>query len=432
MSLNFAQRKWAASALLFAIAQMGCSGETPSGDDHKVFFSGYVYDGASGARLTKGQITGVSIKYRNNVIVAELEADGRFLTKTPLPTWQDYSVYIGATGFRPFVSQNPGIDVPTSVAMTDGLVAGSTTQTFQMDARLFPVALKAPKVTLTIDQADFSSLAPASPRVSGQVRFVPRSLSFLEGSPANSAVSLRTRRWWNDEDLNNQSITKPFMEGVVDVAEGELVYGVSYEVTVFSVAGYQAKVFPELLVAGQVASRTLVLSKEQKDPLRILATNVDACLPPAGNSTEFGAAIFIDFNEAIEFVSATAAEDIDNGITVGPTGQLAYPQTGSYCSLRPSASSAVQERGSKAVIVASRLTLSFNPSIGLASAALNFPCMLPATMSYVGYGNLQSIWVRPIGDNTRKRTLSDLLAAFATPSGVSSQQIVCGSKTNQF
>ncbi|MDX2021268.1 MAG: hypothetical protein SF187_13590 [Deltaproteobacteria bacterium] len=432
MGLKHAQTRLGITGLLLAITLAGCNSETPSGDDHKVFFAGYVYDGASGARLTKAQLTGVSIKYREKVIVADIEADGRFLTKTPLPTWQDYSVYIAAAGFRPFVSQNPGIDVPASVAMTDGLVAGSTTQTFVMEARLFPVALKAPKVTLTIDQADFASLPPGTPRVAGQVRFAPRSLSFLEASPSTSSSSVRTRRWLNDEDLNNQSITKPFVDGLLEVAEGELVYGVSYEVTVFNVPGYQAKAFPDLLIAGQVASRTFVLSKEQKDPLRILATNVDTCLPPAGNSTEFGAAIFLDFNEPIEFVSATAAEDIDNGITVGPTGPLTYPQTGSYCSLRPSASSTVQERGSKATIAASRLTLSFNPSIGLATGTISFPCMPPANLSFVAYGNLQNVSVRPIGDNTRKRTLSELFAAFASASGFSTQQIVCGSKLNQF
>lgn len=417
---------------LLAPISAGCGG-SESSDDHRVFFTGYVYDGASGARLTKAQLTAVSVKYRSEVIVADIEADGRFVTQKPLPTWQDYLVYIGAAGYRPFVSQNLGIDVPASVAMTNDLVSGKTTQTFQMEATLFPVALKSPKVSLTIDTADMASAEEALPRSAGQIRLVPKSLSVLEPASGSGSSLVRARRWLNDEDLKNQTLIKPFVGGVAEFAEGELVYGVSYEVSIFGVMGYQPRVFPDLLVAGQVASRTLVLVKEQKDPLKIVASNADSCVPPAGNSTEFGAAVTLDFNEAIELVSTNAAEEIDNGVFVAPTGSLAYPQTGSYCGLRTSTNPAMQERGTKVTILANKLTLSFNPSIGLNMTTAPFACMAPPNFTSVTYSNLQNVVIRPVGDSTRKKTMSELLTAFAQQTGGgSSSQIVCGSRASSF
>ena len=418
-----------------ALGAAACDSENeapPTGDDHRVYFVGYAYDGATGARLTKAQVPAITIKYRDKVIAADVEADGRFVSKTPLPTWQDYAVSISAAGYRPFVSQNFGIDVPDSVAMTDGLVSGKTTQTFQMEANLFPVALKAPKFTLTIDQADALAATMPMPRASGQVRFSPKSLSVLEGTA--QGTSPRVRRWLNDEDLRNQTISKVFAEGKVEVAEGEMVYGVAYEITVFGVAEYQPKVFPELFVAGQVASRTLSLQKEQKDPLRILASNADVCVPPAGSASEFGGALTLEFNEAIEFVGANAAEDIDNGVSITPAGSSAFQQPGSYCSLRSSLSPTVQERGSKVAIAGNKITFSFNPATGLNMPTnTTFPCVVPANLTSITYGNLQNVSLRPIGDSTRKKTLSELVMAFATTgSGSFSTQLVCGSKQSQF
>jgi hypothetical protein len=260
----------------------GCGPHTPTGDEHEVFFVGYVYDGATGARLRKDQITAISVKFRNNVIATEVEADGRFVTKTALPTWQDYAVSIAAVGYRPFVSMNSGLDVPASVSMTDGLVSGKTTQTFQMEARLFPVALRAPKAVLTIEQSDALTADMPLPRANGQVRLTPRSLSVLENLEKDTRS---LRRWYNDEDLQNQTLTKAFAEGTLEIAEGELVYGVAYDIAVFGVTGYQPMQFKEPFVAGQVASRTLVLPKEQKDPLRLLASDAEACVPPAVPAT---------------------------------------------------------------------------------------------------------------------------------------------------
>src|SRR5262245_6038398 len=145
---------WRSCLVLAATVAIGCSNDNDKAtDQHQVYFVGYVYDGATGMRLPKPRITAISIKYRDKIISTNIEDDGRFVTADPLPTWQDYAVYIGAPGYRPFVSRNPGVDVPASLAMTDALAGSKTVQTFQVDAHVFPVDLKAPKVTLTIDQA---------------------------------------------------------------------------------------------------------------------------------------------------------------------------------------------------------------------------------------------------------------------------------------
>lgn len=425
---------WAA-AVIAVHAAMGCSNEaTKSTNEHEVYFVGYAYNGATGARLSKAQITAISVKYRDQIIDTVIEDDGRFVTAKPLPTWQDYAVYIGAPGFRPFVSRNPGIDVPASLAMTDALAGTKTVQTFQVEASLFPLDLKAPNVTLTIDQSDAFTTVPPPPRAVGSIRLKPQSPSVLEASPQQATTVNVRRRWSNDEDLLTQTITKPFADGKAEILAGELLYGVPYQITVFGVPDYQPLVAADALVAGQVSSRTLVLTKEQQDPLRVVLIDADACVPPAGNFADYGAAIDIDFNAPIEFVGANAAEDIDNGVTVSPTG---FSGSSQLCPLRTSASATMQERGTRATIAGNRLTLAFNPSMGFATTtSSSFSCMVPASLNSVTYGNLNSVIVRPVGDQSRKRPLGELVAAFQSNAGTGSTvavgSLTCGTRTTSF
>jgi hypothetical protein len=146
-----------------AMGLVSCAAESQLTDKHKVYFVAYVYDGARGVRLAKGSITSVAIRYRDKSIATDIDADGRVVAREPLPTWQDYAVYITADGYRPFVSHNPGIDIPASVAMTDGLGGLGTIQTFHYGAYLFPTGLKAPALVLNIEYADGVSVLPAAP-----------------------------------------------------------------------------------------------------------------------------------------------------------------------------------------------------------------------------------------------------------------------------
>jgi hypothetical protein len=427
------------SLAALALSGLGCSDEaTKVVDQHKVYFVGYVYDGARGVRLGKVNVGSVSIRYRDQIIAAEIEADGRFVTKDPLPTWQDYAVTIVAEGYRTFVSRNAGLDVPASLAMTDGLAGAATTQTFHYDAHLFPVGLKAPKLAFTIEQADelaTSIQGMPAVRASGSIRLRPESTSLLESAstttnPVTGAtISPRVRRWPNDEDLLNQTISRAFTEGRVEFAEGELVYGVNYQVAIFDVRGYQPLVLSgqQGILAGGLTSRTVVIQREQREPLRIVSSNAASCMPPAGSSTEYGAAIKLVFNEPVEAASTTLAEDIDNGVAIAPTGFSTG--SGSYCALKENRDPLLQERGTRVTIEGSSLTLAFNPSVGI--NAITPSCLIPTTLTSVAYGNLQSVFLRPMGDTnpTRRRSLSAMVAEHQQSQGTSSGSTTLGSLT---
>ncbi|MCY7344425.1 MAG: hypothetical protein LH603_21965, partial [Pseudonocardia sp.] len=88
------------------------------------------------------------------------------------------------------------------------------------------------------------------------------------------------RRWYNDEDLLTATLVKSFKDGKVEIAEGELAYGVAYDVSIFDVDGYQPETLNDRLVAGQVTSRSYTIRKELKSPLRILSTTAESCAPP--------------------------------------------------------------------------------------------------------------------------------------------------------
>jgi hypothetical protein len=417
-----------ALAVAALVLTAGCKEENRAADDHGVYFVGYVYDGARGTRLKAADITAISIRYRDKVINTTIEPDGRFVSAEPLPTWQDYAVYIGAPGYRPFVSANPGIDVPSSLSMTDGLAGASTTQTLHFDAHLFPASIQTPKVVLTVEKADAFTTMPMPARASGTLRLRPVSSSLLEQASGGLGAPSRHRRWANDEDLLTQTVTKVFSEGKAEVAEGELVYGVAYEIAVYDVKGYQPIVEAERLIAGQVTSRTLSLPKELRDRLRVLSTNIETCSPPAGTATAPGAEIRIVFNEAVELVGMGWAEAIDNGVSITPAG----PSAGtSYCGLRQNTDPATQERGTKVTIDGSTLVLTFNPSVGLATGtSVSFPCTVPPALSSVTYGNLVALELRPVGDSTRKRSLAAMLQEpSGTAPGVPSSggnSITCG------
>jgi hypothetical protein len=412
--------RWGAIALV-ALALAACSSDEQTADQHSVYFVGYVYDGASGARLMPAQITAISLKYRDKVIRTQIEADGRFVTLDPLPTWQDYAVYIGAPGYRPFVSRNRGIDVPASLSMTDKLGSTATTQTFQFDATLFPASLKSPPVVVTIEKSDAAVAPMPLPRATGTIRLRPESSSVLERSGGDGAVPGVTtgtgaRRWFNDEDLLSQTITRAFTEGRVEIAEGELAYGVPYQIAIFDVKGYQPMVLSGSmsLLAGAVTSRSVTLPKELRDPLRILSTTAEACAPPAGTLNDYGAAIQVTFNETVEFVGPSWAEDFDNGVQVQPSAST----SSLYCPLKTSTDPTKQERGTRVTLEGNVLTLAFNPTAGFSSTSpYGSSCMVPPQISAVVYGNLQLISLQAKGDPTRKRTLDAMLNELAGTSG---------------
>ena len=180
-------------AVLAMLLSAGCGGDGDgaAAGNHQVYFVGYVYDGTSGARLSKSSLTSVQILYGDKTIAVDIEDDGRFLSRAALPTWRDYTVKIEANGFRSFVSYNPGVDVPASVAMTAGVAQASTTQTLDFTAYLFPVSLKSPALGLTVMVPDATTSIPTSSMVEGTIRLRPQSLSALQISSTMATPTSR-------------------------------------------------------------------------------------------------------------------------------------------------------------------------------------------------------------------------------------------------
>jgi hypothetical protein len=406
---------------LTSLSAASCS-SSPTPATHDVYFVGYVYDGATGQRLAAKDVMSVSIKYRDQVIHTNIEDDGRFVSTDPLPTWQDYTVAVTATGYRPFESDNAGIDVPKSLQMTDGVATLGTQQTFHFDVRLFPTSLMAPAVTVTIQKSDALVAVPPPGPASGTLRLQPVSSSVLEaGDP--SAVPV----WPNDDDLLNQTVTLPFTGGTATIAAGTLVYGVTYAMTIFDVDGYQpftGQGSQAVLTAGSLTSLAVTIQVDTKAPLRILQTDAGKCVPPLPTDTKPGGDVDITFSEDIEASDATLAEAIDDGVSISVSNP-----TSLYCPLSVSTDPTKQERGTSATITGNMLTLAFNPSVGLATmTTFGTTCTPPPAFAAIVYGNLANVFVQPKGDPVRKRSLTAMLAelpASTTFPGATSSSLSC-------
>jgi hypothetical protein len=414
------RRCWTSSAAALAVvagvALGGCKNDEPTAPNHTVYFEGNVYDGSGqtmGIVLDKTQIGSISIEYREKLIRVDIDDSGRYATKDPLPTWQDYVVTIVADGFRPFVSHNPGFEVPASLAnMKKGLADIATTQTFNFDAYLFPTSLMAPAMTITVATLDDLTGNPVLNKAAGTIRMRPTSQSGLQlGASDGTTGAPRASRhvWSNDNDLLTQTITKAVANGKVDFAAGELVYGVLYEVTIYDVDGYQPMVLSGTtgIVAGTVLSKTIQLTKVAHDPLRIVSSTAMDCTLPLPTATTPGAQIVLTFSENIEVLGTTYQEDVDNGLVVQATPLGACPLKSGF------ADPTKQERGTTVNVTGAMMTFSWNPSVGFVAGMGGAVCTLPMAITSLTYGGLGSIVVQPKGDPSRKTSLSTLLAQFS-------------------
>src|SRR5262245_15274040 len=236
-----------------------CAAATGCGPVNDVFLVGQVYDGATGKRLAAYTM---SVVYRDKTIDAEVSSTGRFIVEK-LPVFQDYTVQIDAGGFRTFRSHNPMFNIPNPNAQDRP--EDSSSQTFYFDAYLFPAGLKAPSVTLTVHKD--SSMGELA---NGKVRIRPTSESVLDDTSSETPAGVANQIWDNDEDLQAKSIDRAFTNGAIDIAEGELVYGVHYLVSIYNVDGYQP--YEGTITAGVDSSRTLVLTPATSDPLQLVQT----------------------------------------------------------------------------------------------------------------------------------------------------------------
>ncbi len=361
---------------------------------HTVGFVGYIYDGATGERLTGYTIDRQSQDVPTAGTVGD---DGRFALGD-YSVWEDYTVIITASDYRAFRSHNPMVGLPPELAQSDDIAEISTHQTFHYDAYLFPEALLSPAATFTVR----TGIAGEEP--SGKIRLRPTSPSVLADEGLETPGGVAGQVWTNDEDLQGQTVNSDFSGESFSLKTGELVYNVPYQVDIYEVAGYQP--FEGTYVAGVEASKTFTLEEELAAPLEIVSSTASSCQPPATPTASSAAVVTLEFNHPIQLPDSGyqggAAEALDDALAIsspddnGDTIQNV---------LQDDVTDSTQERGVTITIASNTMTIEWNPSIGLETQDVNDPILS------VTYSGLANVLVRRVNAPSSEQTLASLLGA---------------------
>ena len=379
-------RTMVVGALLAAVAALGCSKDEAKGE-HQIWFMGAVFDGATGQHVVNYQIT---LVYNTHTVSGTVDAAGRY-TLGPLPAWNDYGILITADTYRSFSSYNAGIapPAPATTSISSDVYTADTTQTKDFDAYLFPAALTVPAATVTIVETGAGAMSP-----SGSIRLQPTNSSVIQG--AASEVPMQV--WGNDDDILASVISDSFSGGTYAIPAGTLVYGVTYQVIVYDVTGYQPGM--ATLQAGIQSGITITVAPATVTPLMLVSNTMSTCavynMPTSSTSV---AQVVLTFNQPIEDGTTTAGK----GPEALDAGLQAY--TLDSTSLKANTSSAVQERATSFVIAGNTLTLSWNPSAGLTTVISG------DVVEEVLYSNLSTIYLQPIGHPESRVRLATLIGS---------------------
>jgi hypothetical protein len=355
-------------------------------------FAGRVYDGASGDRIAGYTIFA---EYWQTVTEGAVDESGRYtvggIPQTP-GQGNDFSILIAAEGYRSFMSHN-------SMPVVEG--EEGRTENLYYDAYLFPAGLLSPPVTFDIN------LALTDAEAEGLIRLEPSSSSFLYDDSSEPAGvddgDYGSQVWSNDEDLQFRSVTKAFSGGEVTFAEGELVYGVSYDVTVFDVDGYGP--IEASYTAGVQGHQSWTLQPSGFTELALVFASTDLGLWSADGSA------VLTFNQPIEFFGSERLEEyeeaLDDGSSiVSPDSDDDGERNILFNDTTPDDDSdVVQERGTAMVIEENRLLLSWS-SAGLEESDADDPI---EAIHYGGFADIDLVSAR--GPITNRSSLSDLLGS---------------------
>ena len=241
-----------------------------------VYFAGYVYDGVTGRRLREYRI---DLKYLDRNLRGTVDGDGRYLVG-PLAPNNDFSIVVSSPGYRAFESHN-------------ALFLPDPSESLLYDAFLYPDGLRAPGGTMHIRLAD-SEEAPA-----GRIRLRPTSGSSLYDDPGETPASVARQVWQNDADLQLQTVFKAFSDGEAEIEPGELIYGVTYRVTVFDVADHQDAT--GLFTAGVDAFGSFVLQDLDATRLQVVFDTTELRVPSVDGNQD------VAFDPFYEFVDCDVA-----------------------------------------------------------------------------------------------------------------------------
>lgn len=342
---------------------------------HTVSFVGNVYDGASGDRLTD---------YTLEIMVADaptagaVAEDGRY-SVGPIGVWSDYTVLVESTGYRAFLSHNAHVGLPAEFAGSDDIADIPTHQTLHYDAYLFPSDSVAPSATLSF-QTPVTGETPE-----GKIRLRPISASSLADEIDETPAGVPDQLWANDEDLQNDTLTDVFSGGTYQVADGALVYGVTYELSVWEVEGYQP--LQATYRAGIDADKSYMLEEEVHEPILVVSSNIGSCTLTGGSNGTAEAAVSILFNQAIEFATSTYLEGNDEALDDN------FSMASTDCDLdlilnelAVDSSPNSQELGTSMTITGTTLDISWDASAGLIGKD---PDDLITSATYGGLGLVQ-------------------------------------------
>jgi hypothetical protein len=352
------------------------------------YFTGRIYDGVSMSRLTEYSIR---LEYFDRVIPGTVDDNGRYFIG-PLLANADYSIVVEAEGYRSFLSHNERI----------ASTADPSLQSLYFDAFLYPQQVSTPSATCRVRVSDSTELP------SGFMRFSPTSSSILFDSAAETPVGVTStamgrQLWENDEDLQQRALLVPFQNGEVQLAAGQLVYGVNYAVTVYGVAGHEA--LTGSYTAGVDGDRSWVLDPLSNSPLAITALSSDNLAPQPSGELEirFNQPIALDpnvnastaqrtLNDSFSISSPNTDADSDQNVLVN-SADLTPPIAPGY-------------RGVSFEIDGDRLVLHWNRATGLATTDADEPILS------VSYGGLSSLMLYPVGTaNATPVSLDTLLGS---------------------
>jgi hypothetical protein len=346
------------AALLFST--IGCT------DHRHYYFSGRVYDGVTGQRLTDYKM---QLQYLDRRIDGQVDSDGRYFVG-PLDAFDDYTVAITAANYRSFLSHN--------MMRTDG--DPKVDESFYFDAYLFPTDLTAPGATFTVTLSD-SAMPP-----SGSVRMRPTSGPSLLSTPAAEPAGVASQVWGNNDDLQFRTVQKDFENGTISFMDGDLVYGVTYEVTVYNVKGHQDLVAS--FTAGVDANQTFTMLPYTVAPLKIAFKSTDLGVPIANGQ------LVIVFNEPIALDPQEMPETYR--LAVDKAFDIVAQNTnmnGTIDKLQPPGM-----RGIKLDVSGNNMTLSWDPNTALQVQDVG------DTILDVIYAGLSSVFVRPVGGDASSST----------------------------
>ena len=376
---------------LLASSAFACSVERTQPVTSGYYFTGWVYDGVSNERLVEEDEYELFLTYGKDTVPASISDDGRFWVG-PVEPFHDYFITINADGYRRFYAAES--------FLVGGARGADGTQSQLFEAFLFPEDLLSPELTFTIQ-------TPDGTLPDGQIRVTPandvgESILNLQGDIDGSVDG---QVWNNDADRKFETVVADVEGGVVTFAEGDLVYGVEYEATVFAADGYALQGFT--FRSGVTDNQTVVLPRLTEQPLAITANSLNH----DDDGLDQFATIVLTFNQNIElsarFTPDSVNEAFDDGFTIGSPnvdGDALFNQLLTVDTDEDD----VQENGARFQIDGNILTMSWDrdPS-NFFEQDEDDPI---ASATY----NLSSIRLRPAGERTQLEQPLSLIYGSAT------------------